>query len=63
VCYYATDAQFDVLYLDMWRNHYTRDVTTKIRRAENKYGNKSGAILLNYQVRQHLFADVVLESK
>jgi hypothetical protein len=29
VCYYATDALFDVLYLDMWRNHYTRDVTTK----------------------------------
>jgi hypothetical protein len=46
VCYYATDAQFDVLYLDMWRNHYTRDVTTEIRRAENKFGNKSDGILL-----------------
>jgi hypothetical protein len=29
VCYYATDAQFDILYLDIRRNHYTRDVTTK----------------------------------
>jgi hypothetical protein len=29
VCYYAIISEFDVLlYLDMWRNHYTRDVTT-----------------------------------
>jgi hypothetical protein len=29
VClYYEIKSLFDVLYLDMWRNHYTRDVTT-----------------------------------
>jgi hypothetical protein len=44
VCYYAIKSLFDVLYLDMWRNHFIRDVTTKMWRAENKYGNKSGAV-------------------
>jgi hypothetical protein len=29
VYYYAIKSLFDVLYLDMWRNRYTRDVTTK----------------------------------
>jgi hypothetical protein len=28
VCYYAIESLFDVLYLDMWRNHYTCDVTS-----------------------------------
>jgi hypothetical protein len=29
VCYYAIKSLFDALYLDMWRNNYTCDVTTK----------------------------------
>jgi hypothetical protein len=29
VYYYAINSLFDVLYLDIKRNHYTRDVTTK----------------------------------
>jgi hypothetical protein len=29
VCYYAIKSLFDVLYLDMWHTHYTRDVTIK----------------------------------
>jgi hypothetical protein len=28
VCYYAIKSLFDVLYLDMWRIHYTCEVTT-----------------------------------
>jgi hypothetical protein len=29
VCDYAINSQFDVLYLDIWHNHYTCNVTTK----------------------------------